>query len=87
MKLEYDKEEFIVIHDTIEKMWHSTLQLGLKALEQNRILTERRLDLEHAKINLEMKRLNLERKAKNKAEPTPHNTKTYSYSLDNNDAE
>jgi len=89
MKLsyEYEKEEFIAIHETIKDMWGATLQLGVKALDQNRILTERKIDLEHAKINLQMKQMTVEAKAKKQARPSPINTKTFGYNMEINDAE
>ena len=55
MKLQYDKKEFIAIHDTLKEMWVSTMQLGMAALEQNRILTEKRLDIEIARLDLDTK--------------------------------
>jgi len=90
MKLHYDKKEFITIHDTFKEMWMSAMQLGMAALEQNRILTEKRLDIEIARLDLEKREQELRQQFANqvsaKQAQSTGKTFTYGYTTGSHDA-
>lgn len=93
MKLHYDKKEFIAIHDTFKEMWMSAMQFGMAALEQNRILTEKRLDIEIARLDLEKREQELRQQFAERLDhqivgkQTPTGKAfTYGYTTGSNDA-